>query len=206
VRSERQALLADVELAGALVRLRPVRSADARAAYPLIAGREAILRWLVWRGPECEEELADGYASWVRSSDVGANYLLAIDDAAGALVGTISLRFVDHPFVGDVGYWLAEEVWGRGYATEANRLVAHLAFQHLSSTALVAEVFHGNDGSARVLEKVGYRRRPSVELAPLPGAPSELDRPKWSYSLTRGDFELARGAWAPLHDRVELAP
>ena len=202
----RQPLLADVDLAGELVRLRPVRAGDARAAYPLIARREAILRWLVWRGPECEEELADGYASWVRSSDVGANYLFALEDGAGALVGTISLRFVDHPFVGDVGYWLAEDAWGRGYATDANRLVAHLAFRHLSATALVAEVFHGNDASARVLEKVGYRRRPGIELASLPGEPSELDRPKWHYSLIRNDFERTHAAWTPRRARIELVP
>jgi RimJ/RimL family protein N-acetyltransferase len=161
---ERQPLLADVDLAGELVRLRPVRAGDGRAAYPLIARREAILRWLVWRGPECEEELADGYASWVRSSDVGANYLFALEDGAGALVGTISLRFVDHPFVGDVGYWLAEEVWGRGYATEAGAATRDAAFNQWGYDQVISLIRPLNLPSQRVALRLGMRETRRVQF------------------------------------------
>lgn len=200
-----QATLADLDVAGELVRLRPVRPEDAEHAFPMLHGRDAVLRWLVWQGPFDREELADAYGRWLRATDAGANYMLAIEPRAGGpLAGTLSLRFVDHPFVGDVGYWLGERWWGRGFATEAVRLAAHVAFRHLASTALVAEVFHGNDASARVLAKVGFERQDAVELAPLSDTPVDIDRPKWQFALPRRRFARLHTEWAPARDEVRL--
>ena len=184
--------LADVDLAGALVRLRPICPEDARAAFPLIHARDPILRWLVWKGPADVAELEEAYSRWALPSGAGTSYRLAIvareDDS---FQGSISLRYVDQPYVGDVGYWIAERAWGRGYATEANRLVARLAFAHLRSHALTAEVFEGNLASARVLERVGYLREESVALRPLGGEELEIDRVRWTYVLSRQRFERA---------------
>ena len=198
--------LRDVFVAGELVALRPVRRADAGAAFPLLFGREPILKWLVWKGPRDLAELEEAYADWILPSDNGTSYRLAVvarDD--DSFCGSISVRFTDHPFVGDVGYWLAEERWGRGYATEANRLAAHLAFRHAAATTLVAEVFEGNDASARVLEKVGYE--PSAEgadLLPLAEEPLEIDRPKELWVLGRRRFERLHAGWAPSEERVRI--
>ena len=55
-----------------------------------------------------------------------------------------------------LAYWLAPEYWGNGYATEAVGLVCEYAFAERRLNKLRAEVVESNDGSRRVLEKLGF--------------------------------------------------
>src|SRR6476659_8869395 len=56
----------------------------------------------------------------------------------------------------EVGYWLGEEFWGRGIATQALLAVTEHAFSSYDLSRLYAHVFEWNLASARVLEKAGY--------------------------------------------------
>ena len=56
----------------------------------------------------------------------------------------------------EIGYWLGEDHWGRGLATEAVRAITDHAFAHHDICRIYAHVFEWNAASARVLEKVGY--------------------------------------------------
>ena len=56
----------------------------------------------------------------------------------------------------EIGYWLGEEYWGRGIATEALTAVTEHAFAANDLCRLYAHVFEWNLPSARVLEKAGY--------------------------------------------------
>lgn len=56
----------------------------------------------------------------------------------------------------EIGYWLGEEFWGRGIATEALIVVTEYAFSNYDVCRLYAHVFAWNPASARVLEKAGY--------------------------------------------------
>ena len=104
-----------------------------------------------------------------------------------------------------MGYWIASPFWNRGYGSEANRLLAHLAFRHLAARAMTAVVFVGNDASARLLEKVGYVRELDAHGVPLVGRPTELDQDSWTYGMTPFDFRRASGEWRVLEEQVELA-
>lgn len=198
--------LAHARLVGEGVALRPVRPEDAAVGFPLIHRREEVTRWLCWDGPDDEVELRRAYGSWRVGDGAEANYRLAIEAEQAGFVGTLSLRFQGHPGLGDVGYWVASRHWGRGIGTEANRLAAWLAFEHLRARALTAVVFVGNDPSARLLEKVGYRREVDARGAPLVGRPTEYDRDSWTYGLTPLDFRAARGDWRPREEEVSLEP
>jgi [ribosomal protein S5]-alanine N-acetyltransferase len=55
-----------------------------------------------------------------------------------------------------VGYWLAEEFWGRGIMTEAVTAVTDFCFENFPLRRICAEVFANNPASARVLEKAGF--------------------------------------------------
>lgn len=84
---------------------------------------------------------------------------LAIDvngDAVGA-VGYVPGHDIER-FSAEIGYWLGQELWGRGIATEALALVTDHAFRHLNFLRLFALPFVENTGSVRVLEKAGYER------------------------------------------------
>lgn len=81
----------------------------------------------------------------------------AIDVAREAVGG---IGFTPQHDVGrrsaEIGYWLGEQFWGRGIATEALIAVTEYAFANFDLCRLYAHVFDGNDASARVLEKAGY--------------------------------------------------
>jgi len=55
-----------------------------------------------------------------------------------------------------LAYWLGEEFWGQGIATEALKAVSEHAFNEYDLCRLYAHVFEWNQASARVLEKAGY--------------------------------------------------
>lgn len=60
--------------------------------------------------------------------------------------------------VANVGYWIAPEAQGNGYATAACRsMVAH-GFDSLGYHKVIAEVAAFNGASRRVLETVGFER------------------------------------------------
>ena len=79
-------------------------------------------------------------------------------DVAGEAVGGIG--FIMQSDVGrrsaEIGYWLGEEFWGRGIASEALIAVSDYAFANFDLCRLFAHVYDWNGASARVLEKAGY--------------------------------------------------
>ena len=71
----------------------------------------------------------------------------------------------------EIGYWLGEDFWGKGYMTEAALQVIHYAFEELHLTGLWASVYKENIASQRVIEKCGFRYHHTLEdfLFPLIG-------------------------------------
>jgi ribosomal-protein-alanine N-acetyltransferase len=57
-----------------------------------------------------------------------------------------------------LGYWLSEELWGKGIMPEAVKLVTDYAFTQLDFIRLQASVYSKNPASMRVLEKAGYQK------------------------------------------------
>ncbi|WP_126428773.1 GNAT family N-acetyltransferase [Brevibacillus marinus] len=76
------------------------------------------------------------------------------------LIGHISLRAVKRgPLQScEIGYVLDQHHNGKGYMTEAIRLVVDFAFFELQLHRIVAEVMPANIGSIRALEKAGFQR------------------------------------------------
>ncbi|WP_226479930.1 GNAT family N-acetyltransferase [Natrinema amylolyticum] len=58
---------------------------------------------------------------------------------------------------GELGYWIATDETGQGYATEAAGLCLRYAFDERNLRKVIARVFEDNDPSMRVLEKLGFR-------------------------------------------------
>jgi len=201
-----QPVLEHVRLEGERVRLRPLCAGDAAAAFPLVHGRREVLDWLVWEGPESPEELAAAYQSWATLDDDGANYHLALEELAGGeLCGTIGARFKGHPFQADVGYWIGSRYWGRGLATEAVRLVAHLCFEHLRAVIVYACVFVGNEASARVLAKNGFEEVAIGDQGEGGIFCSRAGRPQRFFALARSAWGARRTDFQPLREDVGFA-
>jgi len=74
------------------------------------------------------------------------------------LIGNCGVRRKpENEWEGDVGYELAPEFWGRGYATEAALAMVAFGFQEMSLHRVSSWCIAENIASARVLEKIGLR-------------------------------------------------
>ena len=88
----------------------------------------------------------------------GPHTALAIDLGGEAIGATgIEPRQDVYRKSANIGYWLGEPFWGRGFATLALKLMTDYAFAHFDLNRLQASVFAWNPASARVLEKNGYK-------------------------------------------------
>lgn len=65
----------------------------------------------------------------------------------------------------DIGYALLPKFWAKGYAVEAARAVKEYAKDVIGLKRLVAIVDPANEGSIRVLEKIGLRYEKMIRLS-----------------------------------------
>lgn len=80
---------------------------------------------------------------------------IAVEDRA---VGSIGVFLGDDVYSrsAELGYWLAEDFWGRGVMTGAVRQICGEVFARYDVVRIYAEPFARNRGSRRVLEKAGF--------------------------------------------------
>ena len=193
-----QRLIANLDLRGARVRLREPRVEEAARVYGLIAGRREILDWLEWSGPSSIEAMCEQARHWRTCSDDAADYRFAIaradlaDGDSDGTVGAMSLRFIDHPERGDLGYWIGVEHQGRGFASEAVGLALWLAFEALEARSIGASMFVSNLASRRVLEKHGF------ELCAPDAAVGGDARTRWNFTLSAAMWRGRTDAQRPL--------
>lgn len=63
----------------------------------------------------------------------------------------------------EIGYWIGEPYWGKGYATEAVRLLIKFAFEELDLLRIYAKIYEYNIGSMKVLEKTGFEKEAIIK-------------------------------------------
>lgn len=64
----------------------------------------------------------------------------------------------------EIGWRLAFEHWGHGFATEAAREALRVGFEELGLDEIVSFTSVGNTRSSRVMEKLGMRRDPAEDF------------------------------------------
>jgi RimJ/RimL family protein N-acetyltransferase len=114
-----------------------------------------------------------------------------------AFAGFIGLNpaTFDAPFTPavEVGWRLAREHWGRGYATEGALGALAFGFDALALEEIVSFTTHGNARSRRVMERLGMHRNPADDFdhpnlpegdALQPHVLYRLDRATWRRSCT----------------------
>lgn len=79
------------------------------------------------------------------------------DHPQGPVLATVGLHHWDryHKHIG-IGFDVAREHWGQGIASEAVAAVTEFALAELQVNRVEAEVMAENQGSLRVLERLGY--------------------------------------------------
>jgi len=113
---------------------------------------------------------SDVVADRVRSTLVGRGFGLWAVEVPGvaSFIGFVGLaepafRASFTPCI-EIGWRLAFDHWGRGYASEAAAAVLEHAFGALALSEIVSFTATSNQRSRRVMERLGMRRLPSEDF------------------------------------------
>ncbi len=89
----------------------------------------------------------------------GMGLMLITRKADGALLGHAGVvpQTIEGAHESEIGYWIAREHWGNGYATEAACAFRDYAVQQLGKKRLVSIIQFKNDASINVAKKMGMR-------------------------------------------------
>lgn len=135
--------------------LRPWRKSDAQCLYHF-AKNPNIGPIAGWPPHESVEDSLNIIRTVFSKRET---YAIVKDDIP---IGCVGLLF--HPDTNhwwgegavELGYWIAEEYWGNGYAFEASDAIIKRAFDELGVSEIYASYRLENDQSRRVLEKLGF--------------------------------------------------
>jgi RimJ/RimL family protein N-acetyltransferase len=139
-------------------------------------------------------EQSDAFASRARAHIAVLGWgLWAVELERAPFIGFVGLseaRFEAHftPAV-EVGWRLAREHWGHGYATEGGRAALAFAFDELGLTEIVSFTTVANDRSRRVMERLGLTRDPADDFDHPQLAPDDPVRPHVLYRLSRAAWD-----------------
>jgi len=146
-----------MELIGQHATLRPWRNADV-ASLVKYANNPNVARQLRDRFPH-PYTAADArqFIQSIAQARPTTSFAIAVNGEAAGGASFAPGADVER-YSAEVGYWLAEPLWGRGIAPEAIRLLSSYAFETCNMLRLFALPFADNVQSIRALEKAGYTR------------------------------------------------
>jgi RimJ/RimL family protein N-acetyltransferase len=118
----------------------------------------------------------------------GAVYAVTLADS-GAFIGCAGLNSTERGL--ELGYWIGEPYWKRGYATEAAHALVDLAFRATAINVLHVSCRVINPASRRVIHKCGFQYSGqgmlnSIVAGQVPVERYRLDRKTWVSLRTWG--------------------
>lgn len=103
------------------------------------------------------EQDAAAYIQAMLSSDADKTFAFAItaDDTVIGSIGAFRCENI-HSRSAELGYYIGEAYWGKGYMTSAVKQICRFVFENTDILRIFAEPFARNAASCRVLEKAGF--------------------------------------------------
>lgn len=103
------------------------------------------------------EEYSRG-VSIEKLADKSKTFAFAVT-AEGQAIGSVGIfRCANiHYRTAEIGYYIGERYWGKGYAVSAVRQACKFVFENTDIVRIFAEPFAHNVRSCRVLEKAGFQ-------------------------------------------------
>ena len=144
-----------VELKTRRLLLRPFRLEDVDDVFEYASDAE-YARFLDVPQPYTRKAAEESVARHVLSSwEAHPTWAIVLNQR---VVGRIGLRTDVRHEIGELGYSLSREHWGRGLATEAAEAVTDWGFEERRLAKIFAYADALNKGSLRVMEKLHMRR------------------------------------------------
>lgn len=141
------------------LRLRPLHEADIPAHFAVFSDPEVARYWS--REPWTDiAQAEESMKAIMAAREDGSEARFGIElRSTGELIGNVGMHhFFEQNRRCEIGYALGSRHWGQGIATEALRAAIRYGFDALNLNRLEADIDPRNAASARVLEKLGFRK------------------------------------------------
>ncbi len=140
--------------------VRPFIAADIPELFRL-ASNPNVARYTLWSAHRSRDDSHNFIHSYAQSqylAQVPEPMAIALVENTAALVGSIGCFWSarEHKSM-ELGYWVAEEYWGRGYAVEAATVLLDHVFAEFDVVRMQAHCVVANEPSARVIRKLGFQ-------------------------------------------------
>jgi RimJ/RimL family protein N-acetyltransferase len=166
------------------LRLRLPAMEDATAIFEQYAQDAEVTKYLVWRPHRSIEETQDFLRRCLSVWEQASAFPWVISRKSdGRLIGMVEIRPGSHK--SDLGYVLAREFWGNGYAPEAVKAITEWALAQPDIWRVWAVCDVDNLASARVLEKVGMRREGMLRRWIIHPNVSDEPRDAFCYAIVK---------------------
>lgn len=161
--------------------MRPPGESDIEQLVALADNRHVAEMLARMPHPYGEAE-ARAFLAMTASRRAGIAYALTLAGTE-TFVGCAGLNTTDRGL--ELGYWIGEPYWKRGYATEAAHALVDLAFQRTTIQVLHASTRVINPASRRVIHKCGFQYAGqgmlnSIVAGQVPVERYRLDRKTWT--------------------------
>ncbi len=178
-----------IELESHLVRMRPLGLSHIAHVQRLAAAEEIARHTFVPHPypPDGAKDFVENAREKWREEEA---YVFAIlERASGDFAGCMGIHPQPPHQRAEVGYWIGQPYWGRGFASAALRLLIQFGFEELGLNRIAAGHFPGNPASGRVMQKANmrYEGRLRGSLYHWGAFKDEL-----RYGILRADYEAAR--------------
>lgn len=139
--------------------LRRFQKSDAKKVTKLCNNYNVFKSTLNLPYPYFMEDALTWIEGHQKNLEADKSYQLAITDKkTGELYGSIALTNNKKFNQGEIAYWIGENFWGNGYATEASQAMLQFAFERKRYHKVFARCFGSNPASSRVLQKIGMKK------------------------------------------------
>lgn len=147
--------------------IRPWEPAD-RPAFTSMARDPEVMRYVHHGEPYSEEEIDEFLGRQARQlAETGVCMGAMVEKGSGRVVGVAGTQRLGRSNDFEIGWWLARDAWGQGYATEAGAAAMQHVFDALDRSRAVAIIDPGNSPSVAVAMRLGMsydRRYTGLEL------------------------------------------
>ena len=140
------------------LRLRPFTFEDEAAVFALASDPEIarFVRFEAHRTPaDTRAFLELAFEHYKRGDPFALAILRRPDDRVIGSCGFVSQAPERH--TAEIGYWLGQAYWGKGYAVEAARALMRFGFEQMHLERVEAKCFLENRAGQRVIEKLGMK-------------------------------------------------
>ena len=144
------------------IKLRPQRVTDAKRFFEILSNPKFIYFYSIPKTLQDEIDDLKGNAKR-RKENIEHNFTILCD---GKVVGGAGMKIrQENDFIGEIGYFIAEESWGKGIATKAVKLLEKIGFTKLKLKRIEAIMDTRHIGSEKVAIKAGYNKEGIMKSA-----------------------------------------